>query len=112
MMIKVFVYGTLRKGEANDRLLESAACIAEQCWTTGVLYDTGFGYPAVKQAPSSRIFGELYAVTESELERLDQLEGYTVGGKNNLYERIQQTVNTDKGQFVAYLYLFSKVPQS
>ena len=107
-MNKVFVYGTLRKGEANDRLLENAACIAEQCWTNGILYDTGFGYPAVKQAQISQIFGELYTVTDSELMRLDQLEGYSEAGKNNLYERIQQTVYTDKGQFNAYIYVANK----
>jgi gamma-glutamylcyclotransferase (GGCT)/AIG2-like uncharacterized protein YtfP len=76
-MIKVFVYGTLRKGEANAQLLKGATCIAEQCWTDGDLYDTGYGYPAMKQTPNSRLFGELYTVTEEDLKRLDQLEGYT-----------------------------------
>ena len=60
---------------------------------------------AVKQSKSNRVYGELYSVTDSELARLDQLEGYREGGKNNLYERIQQTVYTDKGQFTAYMYV-------
>lgn len=109
MMIKVFVYGTLRKGEGNHRLLVGATCIAEQCWTAGYLYDTGYGYPAMKQSGFSQIFGELYSVTKEELKRLDQLEGYTPGGKNNLYERIQQTVYTDKGELVAQMYVANKV---
>ena len=107
-MIKVFVYGTLRKGEANAQLLKGATCIAEQCWTDGDLYDTGYGYPAMKQTPNSRLFGELYTVTEEDLKRLDQLEGYTAGGTNNLYERIQQTVYTDKGATIATLYVASR----
>ncbi|WP_209121148.1 gamma-glutamylcyclotransferase [Alkalihalobacillus sp. BA299] len=107
-MIKVFVYGTLRKGEANDKLLKSATCIAEQCWTNGLLYDTGYGYPAMKQTQFSRLYGELYALTEADLKRLDQLEGYTAGGTNNLYERIEQTVYTDKGSSIAYMYVASK----
>ncbi|WP_218970532.1 gamma-glutamylcyclotransferase [Alkalihalobacterium alkalinitrilicum] len=107
-MINVFVYGTLRKGEANAKLLKSATCIAEQCWTNGLLYDTGYGYPAMKQAPFSRVFGELYALSEADLTRLDQLEGYTEGGTNNLYERIEQTVYTDKGTTIAYMYVASK----
>nr|WP_263327194.1 gamma-glutamylcyclotransferase family protein [Neobacillus sp. Marseille-Q6967] len=108
MMINVFVYGTLRKGEPNAHLLKSATCIAEQCWTNGVVYDTGYGYPAIKPTPSSRIYGELYSVTEEELGRLDQLEGYREGRKDNLYERIEQTVYTDKGSFQAYMYIASK----
>jgi gamma-glutamylcyclotransferase (GGCT)/AIG2-like uncharacterized protein YtfP/cation transport regulator ChaC len=107
-MMKVFVYGTLRKGEANAHLLKDATCIAEQCWTDGELYDTGYGYPAVKQTPHSRLFGELYTVTEEDLKRLDVLEGYTPGGANNLFERIQQTVYTDKGATSATLYVASK----
>lgn len=103
--MKVFVYGTLRKGEANAQLLSDASCTAEQCWTEGTLYDTGFGYPAMKPSASNRTFGELYEVNESELIHLDQLEGYSEGGKNNLYERIEQKVYTDKGETMAYLYV-------
>jgi gamma-glutamylcyclotransferase (GGCT)/AIG2-like uncharacterized protein YtfP len=107
-MINVFVYGTLRRGERNAHLLKYATCIAEQCWTTGLLFDSGYGYPAMKQTTSSRVYGELYAISEDDLKRLDQLEGYTSGGTNNLYERIEQTVFTDKGSSVAYVYVASK----
>jgi gamma-glutamylcyclotransferase (GGCT)/AIG2-like uncharacterized protein YtfP len=107
-MMKVFVYGTLRRGEANHSLLEKATCIAEQCWTSGLLYDTSFGYPAMKPTQSLRVYGELYAVSEYELARLDQLEGYTEGGNQNLYERIHQTVSTDKGQCEAFVYVANR----
>ncbi|MGG1401584.1 gamma-glutamylcyclotransferase [Bacillus salipaludis] len=106
-MINVFVYGTLRNGEANDHLLRNTR-IAEQSWTNGLMYDTGYGYPAMSPTRSSRIYGELYSVTEAELLRLDQLEGYTEGSKDNLYERIEQIVFTDKGSFHAYMYIASK----
>ncbi|WP_108672366.1 gamma-glutamylcyclotransferase family protein [Peribacillus acanthi] len=108
-MVIVFVYGTLRKGERNHRLLESSTCIAKECWTTGQLFDTGNGYPAMIHSSSDKTYGELYSVTEKELKQLDHLEGYTEGGKDNLYERIQQTVYTDKGEFKAYMYVASKV---
>jgi gamma-glutamylcyclotransferase (GGCT)/AIG2-like uncharacterized protein YtfP/cation transport regulator ChaC len=107
-MIKIFVYGTLRKGEANHVLVEEAACIAEQAWVSGSLFDTGYGYPAMKQTPTAKISGELYTVTENELTRLDELEGYRENGKNNLYERIQQTVHTDTGNHIAFLYVANK----
>jgi gamma-glutamylcyclotransferase (GGCT)/AIG2-like uncharacterized protein YtfP len=104
-MMNLFVYGTLRNGEANAHHLKNATCIAEQCWTNGSLYDTGYGYPAMKQTGLSLMYGELYAVTEEELKRIDQLEGYTEGGSNNLYERMVQTVFTDKGSVTAYVYV-------
>ncbi|RSK27625.1 gamma-glutamylcyclotransferase [Bacillus sp. HMF5848] len=107
MMMKVFVYGTLRKGEGNARLLDGATCLAEQCWTDGALFDTGYGYPAMKQSQLDRVYGELYAVSDADLKRLDHLEGYIPGGTNNLYERIEQTVYTDKGSFTAFVYVAS-----
>ncbi|WP_254842752.1 gamma-glutamylcyclotransferase [Bacillus sp. MRMR6] len=107
-MIKVFVYGTLRKGEVNHHLLRQAACMAEQAWALGTLYDTGYGYPAMKGEANSNVYGELYEVAEKELARLDILEDYTEGGKDNLYERIQQTVYTDHGPLQAYLYVTNK----
>lgn len=103
-MVNVFVYGTLRKGEANAGLLKNAVCLAEQAWTEGVLYDTGFGYPAMKQAATERVYGELYKVTEDELKRLDQLEGYSPGGAGNLFERKELTVRTDQGKTKALVY--------
>ena len=107
-MIKVFVYGTLRKGEINDHYLEKALCISDQCWTYGEMYDTYHGYPAVKQDDSNRIVGELYSVTEDELALLDKLEDYQEGREDNLYERILQTVYTDKGEVVAFIYIANK----
>ncbi|WP_062110039.1 gamma-glutamylcyclotransferase [Bacillus niameyensis] len=104
-MINIFVYGTLRQGERNSHLLKNAARVAEQCWTNGALYDTGYGYPALKQAYNSRVYGELYAITESELTTIDQLEGYSVNGENNLYERIEQIVYTDQGEVNAIMYI-------
>ena len=83
-MVNVFVYGTLRKGEVNARLLKNAACKAEQCWTNGSLFDTDYGYPAMTQSPSSRVYGELYSVTAEELERLDA----SLVGRGELYSKI------------------------
>ncbi|WP_428912544.1 gamma-glutamylcyclotransferase [Niallia sp. Krafla_26] len=42
---------------------------AEQCWTNGKLFDSGYGYPAMKQSASSHVYGELYSVTDTELLR-------------------------------------------
>lgn len=103
----VFVYGTLRKHERYHPLLSRAECLAEQCWTYGLLYDTGQGYPALLRNNDRRVYGELYRVTERELHDLDQLEGYAEQGSNNLYERVSQRVYTDRGPVEAYVYLYN-----
>jgi gamma-glutamylcyclotransferase (GGCT)/AIG2-like uncharacterized protein YtfP len=108
IMFNVFVYGTLRKGERNAHLLEKATRIAETCWTKGELYDTGNGYPAIKQSASSIVYGEVYQVSNKELIELDYLEGYTEGGVNNLYERVEQEVNTEHGIITAFVYVSAR----
>ncbi|MBM7620031.1 gamma-glutamylcyclotransferase (GGCT)/AIG2-like uncharacterized protein YtfP [Bacillus tianshenii] len=103
--MNVFVYGTLRKGERNAGLLRDAKCVAEQSWTEGRLYDTRFGYPAVKPGGGGYVYGELYEIREVNLDRLDRLEGYMEGGVDNLFERVEQTIYTDKGTVSALVYV-------
>lgn len=103
--ILVFVYGTLRKHESNHHLLEGAKCVALQSWTSGQIYDTGLGYPAMKSSDEDRVYGELYHINEQQLPLLDELEGYSGPGQKNLYNRIKQTVFTDTGSHEAYVYI-------
>jgi len=103
----VFVYGTLRSNLSNHYLLKDANVISKQCWTSGMLYDVGYGYPAMALNYESNVYGELYLVSEKELEQLDWLEGYKENRINNHYERILQTVYTDKGiSYEAYVYVY------
>ncbi|HWL12901.1 MAG TPA: gamma-glutamylcyclotransferase [Ureibacillus sp.] len=103
--MKVFVYGTLRKGEVNAHLLKNARCLEESCWTFGVLYDSGEGYPAMIPSTSNRTVGELYEVTVTLLNLLDELEDYEEDGTNNLYNRVEQEIVTENGTTLAYVYI-------
>jgi gamma-glutamylcyclotransferase (GGCT)/AIG2-like uncharacterized protein YtfP/cation transport regulator ChaC len=112
----VFVYGTLRMYEENDVLLKKSKLISRQCWTKGVLADTGLGYPAIikeyegesdESITDPYVYGELYKVSPDVLEKLDELEGYYDSGGNNLYDRIIQTVYSDIGTFKAYVYIWA-----
>lgn len=103
----VFVYGTLRKHEANHHFLKEARCISQQCWTHGILYDTGNGYPAMVSG-GQRVYGELYEVTAEQLKRLDILEGYKGVGRDNHYERSTQVIHTDFATSEAYVYVYSQ----
>ncbi|MBO8173085.1 MAG: gamma-glutamylcyclotransferase [Bacillaceae bacterium] len=101
----VFVYGSLRRGEKYHHILSRARCVAEQAWTQGRLYDTGNGYPAMTVRDSSDyVYGELYRVDDQTLARIDELEGYTDGGRDNLYDRKTTTVLTDTGENEAVVY--------
>jgi gamma-glutamylcyclotransferase (GGCT)/AIG2-like uncharacterized protein YtfP len=104
----VFVYGTLRKHERNHHLLKEAALVAEQAWTDGTLFDTGYGYPAVQESNTDNVYGELYFVTDEQLQRLDELEGYDQESENNLYNRKQQVVFHDSGKTKAYMYTIAE----
>ncbi|MBM7573359.1 gamma-glutamylcyclotransferase family protein [Aquibacillus albus] len=105
----VFVYGTLRLNENNHHFLKQAELVAKKCWIYGKLYDVGCGYPAVTTGDNqTRVYGELYKVTDQELAQLDILEDYEENGNNNEYERIEQTVFTETGTFSAYVYIYSK----
>nr|WP_263327450.1 gamma-glutamylcyclotransferase family protein [Neobacillus sp. Marseille-Q6967] len=103
----VFVYGTLRKHEPNHFLLKDAALVAEQAWTDGSLYDTGLGYPAVKESETDIVYGELYLVNEEQLQSLDELEDFHEGGPDNLYDRKKQIIYYDKGQTEGFIYLIT-----
>jgi gamma-glutamylcyclotransferase (GGCT)/AIG2-like uncharacterized protein YtfP len=102
----VFVYGSLRSHEGNHRLLSSSELVNKQCSTSGRLYDTGYGFPAMIQTSGERVNGELYRVTPDILKRLDALEGYYGEGRNNHYDRVLQTITTDKGHIEAYVYVY------
>jgi gamma-glutamylcyclotransferase (GGCT)/AIG2-like uncharacterized protein YtfP/cation transport regulator ChaC len=107
----VFVYGTLRRQERNHCLLEKSACISVYARANGQLIDTGLGYPGFVEEEGT-VIGELYAVTEETLQRLDVLEGY-YGPEDprNLYERKEIDTMTDKGTFHAWTYIYCEDAQ-
>ncbi|MCM3728455.1 gamma-glutamylcyclotransferase [Neobacillus cucumis] len=106
--IAVFVYGTLRKNETNHYLMKGATLIANQAWTNGRLFDTGIGYPALKESINDKVYGELYLVSDEQLLRLDELEDYHPNNRNNLYNRKRQVVYHDTGEMEAYLYFIAE----
>ena len=98
-MDKVFVYGTLKTGHGNNRLLEDATFVSTG-YTNPVysLYDLG-PFPAVKRNGTGIIYGELYEVTQEEMNSLDWLEGYP-----NFYNREVITVTCGGEQHKAWMY--------
>lgn len=78
-MHKVFVYGTLRRGHGNHILLRQAHFLGEWISKDSDYFMCGRGVPFLSLKPGhqgARVLGEMYEVTDEQLERLDQLEGH------------------------------------
>lgn len=85
-MKKLFVYGTLMRGERNHSRLEGCRFVGEG--KTGSHYellDNG-DFPAIRPG-TNRIHGEIYAVPDAMWDMLDRFEGTPT-----FYSRIQDTV--------------------
>ncbi|MCT2534206.1 gamma-glutamylcyclotransferase [Aquibacillus koreensis] len=104
----VFVYGTLRANQGNHHFLRTASIIAQHSWTTGKLYNVGCGYPAMTLEHGSKVYGELYKVSDEVLVQLDMLEDYQKDNlENGLYDRTVRTVYTNDQVHDAILYFFT-----
>ena len=98
-MIRVFVYGTLKKGFRNAYYLEDARILGE--FVTGPIhsmYDFG-GYPAVSENGKTAIAGEVYDISEELLASIDLLESYP-----DFYQRVM--IETSFGG--AWMYVVSE----
>jgi gamma-L-glutamyl-butirosin B gamma-L-glutamyl cyclotransferase len=106
--MNLFVYGTLRAGMRNASILRGAKRIAPVAWATGILYDTGEGYPGMVEG-AGKVTGEIYQVSQKQLRWIDRLEDYHGPGyPDNLYERIVCDVQTPEGSLKAYTYVYRK----
>lgn len=79
---KIFVYGTLQRGEEMSRHMLGCR-LTDILEVPGMLYDTGRGYPAAlfDSESDSAVSGELYIMDDpsSRLEALDGVEGTLSG---------------------------------
>lgn len=99
-MALVFVYGTLRNGGSNHRLIEHSRCLGP--WRTRpryTLYDLG-DYPGAARHGRTAITGEIYRIDHPTLKALDRLEDYP-----RLYDRVKIA----SGYGPAWMYVL-KVP--
>lgn len=104
MKLKLFVYGTLLRGEKNHHVLDGATCLFERCTLKAKMYDTGDGYPAIELAADGIIFGEVYEIDEPIWPALDALEGYTGNPECDLYSKEVVTVQTMDGLLEVVVY--------
>lgn len=103
----VFVYGSLKKGFGNHRLLEKAISHGKGT-ISGRIYSLG-SYPGLKEAVDDKVHGELYEVNDATLAALDRLEGHP-----RMYERKEVAVylpgdpeQMDDDATVAWTYFYN-----
>lgn len=83
-MTRVFVYGSLKRGFCNHRVLGASRCLGGHASAPRyTMYDLG-PYPAVLPRGRGVIHGEVYEISARVLAALDALEDYP-----RVYDRIQ-----------------------
>jgi gamma-glutamylcyclotransferase (GGCT)/AIG2-like uncharacterized protein YtfP len=102
--MKLFVYGTLCRGEKNHHLLYGAICIVERATINAKMYDTKRGYPAIELDLNSVVVGEVYEVSNDMWPALDELEGFTGNREMDLYNKIKINVITEEGPIETFVY--------
>ncbi len=100
----VFVYGTLREGHGNNRLIPQDVT-GEDATTDDDFVMTAYsGFPAVylpqHEDEGTIITGEVYEVDDATLERLDNLEGHP-----DWYKREQVDVTIRHRRVTAWIYI-------
>jgi gamma-glutamylcyclotransferase (GGCT)/AIG2-like uncharacterized protein YtfP len=97
----IFVYGTLMPGRLRWPMIRSVVIAATEAVVHGVLYDTGFGYPAACFDEAGRVEGWLLELDPQRrsrtLDLLDRVEG-------SGYRRVE-VETTDGHRALAYEWL-------
>ncbi|PWA34364.1 butirosin biosynthesis, BtrG-like protein [Artemisia annua] len=111
----IFSYGTLKKGFANHKLMQTLISQKDAVfignYTTDLklpLVQGPHGVPFLLNLPcttsSHRVSGELYSVTDVGLQRLDVLEGVTLGHYERLPIGLRQVGGVGKVVVMAEAY--------
>lgn len=99
----IAVYGSLRKGFGNHRLLEKSKYLGDfKTEPKFSLYNLG-SYPGLKENGITEVVMEVYEVDEYTAHRVDNLEGYTPGEKAYFYDKIP--IETPWGTASVYTYV-------
>ncbi len=100
----LFVYGSLKKGFDNHKLLQKYAKRVGKASTVGkfAMYEDSFGnYPYLVKEPITKVLGELYEIKREELlDKIDEFEGTP-----EYYKRKKIKVKTHKGVNLAFVYI-------
>ncbi len=83
-MNRVFVYGTLKRGQRNYRFMRGSRFVGLHRTERVYSMFEFEGYPAVCVGGSHAVTGEVYQVDDHQFRRIDDLEWYP-----HFYQRIE-----------------------
>lgn len=118
-MLRLFVYGTLKRGFGNHRRYCGGLLAAHEARVWGRLYLLPASYPALEvpeecmDGASTQVghwgwvHGELLEFPSDSLvlDSLDKLEGYAPGIPDSLYMRVMVAVHTAQSTHTAWTYV-------
>lgn len=93
----LLVYGTLKKGFPNHRIIEGASYVGTGSIQDMAMYNLGH-FPGIAPGKSS-IHGEIYDIDDATLARCDTLEGHP-----DFYTRVEAPNKIDGRVVWFYLY--------
>ena len=105
--MKLFVYGSLRKGMYNyDLYLKNQSEFVSEAYVCGKLYSLkGKKYPAMIEG-NDQILGEIFEVNEEVATAIDAMENYVPGDINNEYDRIDTDILDAQGNVITNLPIY------
>jgi len=107
--MKIAVYGTLRQGHGNHKVLGDSKLV-DAGWTKEKYKLTASGIPFVSDKEEiSNVRVEVYEVSDEQLPRVDSLEGYNPNNHDgSWYKRRPVSVNLDNGEEVKASVYFNE----
>ncbi|MEF8792494.1 gamma-glutamylcyclotransferase family protein [Thiohalorhabdus sp.] len=107
-VIRVFVYGTLKPGQANwERALRGHVRRWRAAVIRGRLFDLATGFPAAT-AGNGRVHGYALHLPAEKLAVVDAIEGFEPGRNpgRNLYQRLTVFAFTPQGAPMGKVYAY------
>lgn len=108
--VKLFVYGTLKRGHRNHYLIERASYLGTAKSGESFMLVAGhIPYMYRENGVGSRTSGEIYAVSPDLLNFLDRLEGHPHWYRR---ETIATIEDGSKERSTAFAYLYQQTPSN
>ena len=102
MIDSMFVYGTLRKQECREKIMNEISYYLKNITIRAKMYDIG-AFPAIV-LDEGIVYGEIHKIKKepNSFHMLDLVEGFTEYGKSALYHRI--LINSSQGVCWTYVW--------
>lgn len=101
----VAVYGTLKRGNHNNFILDDAYYLGNDILYDVTLYDLG-PFPAARLKESDGSLVEVYDCDNNHIRNMDFLEGYDESDPVNSFY-IRTKISTKYGE--TYIYIFNRI---